>query len=50
MDGSLEYSAKSLNDAIKYLQMIGRPISLYVNNFKPYFSKHLNKQVLLVEP
>lgn len=25
-------------------------ISLYVNNVKPYFSKHLNKFLRLVEP
>nr|QKS32161.1 GIY-YIG endonuclease [Sphaerobolus stellatus] len=49
LDGSLEYSANSLNDASKYLQMSATSVYLYVNNSKSYFSKHLNKHVRLVE-
>lgn len=50
LDRSLEYSATSLNDASKYLQMSYRSVPLYVNNAKSYLIRKLNKEVLLVEP
>lgn len=50
VDGYLAYTARSHNDARKYLGMSSRSVYLYVNNSKSFFSTKLNKSVTLREP
>ena len=50
LEGSLEFSAKSSNDASKMLSMSYRSVPLYLNNAKPFFSPTLDKFVTLKSP
>ncbi|BDI12858.1 hypothetical protein (mitochondrion) [Phanerochaete sordida] len=50
LEGSLEFSAKSSNDASKMLSMSYRSVPLYLNNAKPFFSPTLDKFVTLRSP
>lgn len=50
LDGSLEFSAKSSNEASKFLNMSYRSVPLYLNNAKPFFSPSLDKFVTLKSP
>lgn len=50
LEGSLEFSAKSSNEASKMLSMSYRSVPLYLNNAKPFFSPTLEKFVTLKSP
>lgn len=47
IDGDLEYTANSLNEARKFLDMSYSSVNLYINNTKPYYSSIHNKNFLI---
>lgn len=50
LDGTLEFSASSNNEASKFLNMGYRNVPLYLNNAKPFFTPNLDKFVTLRSP